>query len=496
MKKNLEQLLLLIPDASITGERNKIIKAVTHDSRNVVPGTLFICLTGNKVDGHEYIQQAVELGAVAVLVEKQIAVPAGIIVIQVENTRTAMQLIVPAFFDYPARELRMIGVTGTNGKTTTTYLVRSILKAAGFKTGVIGTIQTLIEDRVLPVKNTTPDVVELQRTLAEMVDADIDYVIMEVSSHALALDRVAGCEFDIGAFTNITQDHLDFHGTFDRYTDAKAKLFRLLGQEGNIKQGKAAVINLDDGAGKVMLENTSCRAITYSIHTSADIMAKDIEVFATGSSFCVTYWQGEIPLKLKITGVFNVYNVMAAVGVALAEGIESTVIQKALEQFESVPGRFELVDAGQSFTVIVDYAHTPDGLENILKTAKQFAKQRIIAVFGCGGDRDRTKRPIMGKIAAEMADVVIATSDNPRSEDPDVILTEIEAGIKEGLTPNKQYEKIVDRRQAIVRALSIAQAEDVVIIAGKGHETYQILKDRTISFDDKQIAIEILEEMK
>jgi UDP-N-acetylmuramyl-tripeptide synthetase len=238
VKKNLEQLLLLIPDASITGERNKIIKAVTHDSRNVVPGTLFICLTGNKVDGHEYIQQAVELGAVAVLVEKQIAVPAGITVIQVENTRTAMQLIVPAFFDYPARELRMIGVTGTNGKTTTTYLVRSILKAAGFKTGVIGTIQTLIEDRVLPVKNTTPDVVELQRTLAEMVDADIDYVIMEVSSHALALDRVAGCEFDIGAFTNITQDHLDFHGTFDRYTDAKAKLFRLLGQEGNIKQGK------------------------------------------------------------------------------------------------------------------------------------------------------------------------------------------------------------------------------------------------------------------
>lgn len=492
MEKNLTELLALLSTAEVGGDKNKTIKAVAYDSREVVEGTLFICLTGSKVDGHSYINQAYAAGAVAVLVEKPVKAPAGLTVIQVPSTRQAMQAVVPYFFDYPARKLRMIGVTGTNGKTTTTYLIRSILKQAGFRVGISGTIQTLIEDRILPVKNTTPDVVELQTVLAEMVHAGIDYVIMEVSSHALALNRVAGCEFDVGVFTNVTRDHLDFHLTFENYIDAKAELFRLLGRQDGHKGHKAAVINIDDDAGSAMLANTNCRAITYAINQAADIQAQSIDVQAAGARFHVASWLGDFALALKITGIFNVYNVLGAIGAALAEGVDIKLIRQSLESFSSVPGRFELVDEGQDFAVIVDYAHTPDGLENILRTARQFAKRRIIAVFGCGGDRDRTKRPVMGKIAAQMADVVIATSDNPRSEDPDFILTEIEAGIKPELAVNKKYEKIVDRRQAITRALTLAGRDDIVIIAGKGHETYQILKDQTISFDDRQIARQIL----
>lgn len=492
MEKKLTELLALLPAAETDGDKNKIIKAVVYDSREVASGTLFICLPGSKVDGHQFIRQAYEAGAVAVLVEKPVEAPEGLTVIRVDSTRQAMQAIVPFFFDYPARKLRMIGVTGTNGKTTTTYLIRSILKQAGFRVGIIGTIQTLIEDEALPVRNTTPDVVELQTVLAQMVNADMDYVIMEVSSHALALNRVAGCEFDVGVFTNITRDHLDFHITFENYIDAKAELFRRLSETDGEKKNKAAVINIDDAAGAVMLKNTSCRAITYAVRQPADIEAREIDVQAAGACFNVACNLGEFALKLKITGVFNVYNVLGAIGAALAEGIDIQLIKQSLESFTHVPGRFELVDEGQDFSVIVDYAHTPDGLENILRTAKQFAKRRIITVFGCGGDRDRTKRPMMGKIAAKLSDVVIATSDNPRSEDPEFILSEIEAGIKQELSDKKKYEKIVDRRQAITRAITLAENGDIVIIAGKGHETYQILKNQTISFDDRQIARQIL----
>ncbi|MEG6585937.1 UDP-N-acetylmuramoyl-L-alanyl-D-glutamate--2,6-diaminopimelate ligase [Dendrosporobacter sp. 1207_IL3150] len=495
MEKSLESIISLIPEAEVAGDRNRIIKAIAYDSREVVPGTLFICLAGAKVDGHDFIDQAYASGAVAVLVEKNVQTPAGVTVIKVRSTRDAMKNIAPYFYDYPARKLRMIGITGTNGKTTTTYLIRSILNKAGFKVGVIGTIQTLIEERVLPAKNTTPDVIELQKLLSEMVENQIDYVVMEVSSHALALDRIAGCEFDVGVFTNISRDHLDFHVTFDKYIEAKAILFKNLNNDTNVKQNKAAVINLDDDAGKTMLDNTTCRSITYSINSESDIKAHNIDILASGAVFDVKYWLGEISLNLKITGIFNVYNVMGAIGAALAEGVEANIIEQALISFDSVPGRFELVDEGQPFSVIVDYAHTPDGLENILQTAKQFAKKRIVVVFGCGGDRDRTKRPIMGKIAAELSDVVIATSDNPRSEDPEFILSEIEVGIKQGLSNNKQYEKIVDRRQAITRALAVAGRDDIVIIAGKGHENYQILKTETISFDDKEVARQILRGM-
>jgi len=496
MEKSLEQLIALLPNAAVYGDVNKPITSLTYDSRQAKPGTLFVCLSGAKVDGHDYILQAHNSGAVAVLVEKDVTVPANVTIIRVPSTRVAMQTIAPYFFDYPARKLRMIGVTGTNGKTTTTYLIRSILKHAGYQVGIIGTIQTVIGERSLPVKNTTPDVIELQATLAEMVKNGMDYAVMEVSSHALALGRTAGCEFDVGVFTNITRDHLDFHVTFENYIDAKAELFRMLGAPNVYKQNKSAIINADDSAANTILQNTKCRSITYSIQHSADIRAENIEILAAGATFSAAGWFGTIPLQLKITGTFNVYNILAAIGVCLAEGIDCNIIREALEKFESVPGRFELVDEGQPFSVIVDYAHTPDGLENILKTARQFADKRIIVVFGCGGDRDRTKRPIMGRIAAELADVVIATSDNPRSEDPAFILSEIETGITEALSEGKTYEKIIDRRQAIERALAIAQRDDIVIIAGKGHENYQILKDKTISFDDKEVARQIIRGMR
>lgn len=495
MAKLLTDIIRLLPDCTIEGDTRHEIHAVTCDSRKVIPGALFICLVGANTDGHHFVEQAYKQGAVAVVAERKVPSFPGLTVIHVADTRLAMQVVAPWFFDYPARKLRMIGVTGTNGKTTTTYLIKAILEQAGRKVGLIGTIQIMIGDKALPVKNTTPDVIELQETLALMVTEHREYVVMEVSSHALTLGRVAGCEFDVGVFTNLTRDHLDFHVTFEEYLAAKAGLFDMLSDSGNAKSGKTAVINTDDPAAPVIGKHAKCRQLTYGVKNQADLHAINAEVRSDGVAFAVEGYR-ELTLDLRITGIFNVYNVLGAIGAALAENVPLTDIKEALEQFQSVAGRFELVNEGQPFAVIVDYAHTPDGLENILRTAKQFTTGRIIAVFGCGGDRDRTKRPIMGKLAADYGDVVIATSDNPRSEDPEAILVEIEAGIKLGLTAEKTYEKHTDRREAIKRAIMIAQPQDTVIIAGKGHETYQILRDKTVPFDDREVAREILRGLK
>ena len=352
----------------------------------------------------------------------------------------------------------------------------------------------MIEDQVLPIHNTTPDVVDLQRTLAMMREANMDYVVMEVSSHALDQNRVAGIEFDTAVFTNLTQDHLDYHKTLENYKKAKTILFDLVSQPG-IKNGKTAVVNIDDAAGQDMLAHSKCRHITYAINREATLQAENIQVLASGAQFDIKIGEGHLPLKLQITGIFNVYNVMAAVGAALAEGVPGPVIKSCMEEFASVPGRFELVRGGQDFAVIVDYAHTPDGLENILETARQIAKRRIITVFGCGGDRDNTKRPIMGRIAAKLSDYVVATSDNPRSEDPQRILDMVKAGVEEAIGI-KPHEYIIDRRQAIFRAVDLAEKDDIVIIAGKGHENYQILHDKTIHFDDKEVALEAIQSHK
>ncbi len=497
MAKFLSDLLTLVTSAEVNGNRDIMIEHVAYDSRKVCANSLFICLKGASADGHDFAAAAIEKGAIAILAERKLAVPPHVTLIVIPDVRLAMQAIVPYFFDYPAREMRLIGITGTNGKTTTTYLIRSILQEAGYRVGLIGTIQTMIGEQILPVKNTTPDVLDLQEILCKMAAAQMDYVVMEVSSHALALGRIAGCEFDVGVFSNLTQDHLDFHQTFDNYILAKAKLFDLLSQAGQHKPNKTAIINLDAAAADVMLTHAACPTLTYAIENpAADLKASQVTVTSKGVRFVIAGAFGEHRLTLKITGAFNVYNAMAAIGAAIAENVPLATIIRAIESAQSVPGRFEIVDAGQPFSVIVDYAHTPDGLENVLKTAAQFAQGRVITVFGCGGDRDRTKRPIMGRLAAQYAEVVIATSDNPRSEDPAAILREIEAGIKETIRPTAHYEVIVDRREAIATALSLAQPDDVIVIAGKGHETYQVLKDKVIDFDDREVVREMIREIK
>lgn len=494
MAQKLNDMLTLLPNVQVQGASDIVIDAITADSRKAGPGTLFVCLDGHRVDGHNFIYQAYSLGAVAVVLEKDVPVPSGMTVVRVQNTRQAMQLITPFFYDYPSRKMRMIGVTGTNGKTTTTHLIRDILTKAGYKVGLVGTIHVLIGETVLPAQNTTPDVAELQGLLQEMVTAGVDYVVMEVSSHALELGRTVGCEFDTAVFTNLTQDHLDFHGTFDNYLQAKTKLFNNLGVQA-IKSGKHAVINVDDAVASQLKQQSPCSVISYGAKGQGDIIASDINVKADGVRFTITGDFGTMELALKITGLFNVYNAMAAFGAATAEGIDPATIGQALASFRTVPGRFELVDEGQSFAVIVDYAHTADGLENILKTARQFAEKRMIVVFGCGGDRDKTKRPIMGRLACQYGDIILVTSDNPRTEDPIAILRDVEAGILEAVTAGKQYEIIVDRREAIAKAIGMAQPQDIVIIAGKGHETYQILKDKTIPFDDREVARLVIKEL-
>lgn len=488
----IEQLVSVLNNVEVKGDVNKEIEFITHDSRRVRKNTLFVCICGTRVDGNKFIPQAIEAGACAIMTEKDVEVPADITVIKVPNMREAMELAVPYFYDYPGKKMRMIGVTGTNGKTSSTYMLRDILCKAGYKVGVIGTIKIMIEDEEMPIHNTTPDVIDLQEILDKMYKQNIDYVVMEVSSHALDMNRIAGCEYDTAMFTNLTQDHLDYHKTMENYALAKAKLFDSLSAPNLVKSNKNAVINLDDELGsKTMIEHTKCNLITYGIKNDAVLKAENVEIKASGASFDVKYKDDCVHFDLKVTGMFNVYNILGVIGVALAEKISFDIIKETLEAFEAVAGRFELVRQGQDFSVIVDYAHTPDGLENVLKTAREIAKKRLIVVFGCGGDRDRTKRPIMGRIAAQLADVVIATSDNPRTEDPEFILSEVEAGVLPALHGNF-HEKITDRRTAIFRAIELAQKDDIVLIAGKGHENYQILKTGTIHFDDKEVAIEAI----
>lgn len=492
MQKTIEQLVSVLKDAQVTGDVNKKVEFIAHDSRRVRENTLFVCISGTRVDGNKFIPQAIESGACAIMTEEDVTVPENITVIKVKDIRDAMERMVPYFYDYPGKKMRMIGVTGTNGKTSITYMLRAILRKAGYKVGVIGTIKIMIEEEELPIHNTTPDVIDLQEVLYKMYEKHIDYVVMEVSSHALAMNRVAGCEYDTAVFTNLTQDHLDFHKTMENYALAKAKLFDSLTAEGCVKQHKTAIINSDDEfGGKIMMEHTHCDLITYGIKHDATLRAEHLDVKASGTSFDLEYNGHEMHFDIKLIGMFNVYNVLGVIGAALAEKIDPAIIKSALEDFHAVSGRFELVREGQDFTVIVDYAHTPDGLENVLKTAREIATKRLIVVFGCGGDRDRTKRPIMGGIAAKLADVVIATSDNPRTEDPEFILSEVEQGVIPALHGNF-HEKITDRRKAIFRAIELAQPGDIVLIAGKGHENYQILKTGTIHFDDKEVATEAI----
>ena len=461
---------------------------MTADSRVVQPGSLFIALKGVHADGHKFLGKAAEAGATAALVEDVPSeIPDGLTLLQVKDVREAMETVAPYFFDYPGKTMRMIGVTGTNGKTTSTNIIRQVLTSAGFKCGMIGTINVMIGEESIVSHNTTPDVVDLQKFLYRMKEGGCQYVVMEVSSHALALKRVAGIEFDTAVLTNITEDHLDFHKTMEAYRDAKSLLFEHL-TDGN-KPNKTAVFNADEPASEIIEARIRAPYLTYGMGKENHIYPLAYEVGAKGMHLCLHTPAGDMDLRLNITGKFNVYNVMCAVGALLAEKIDKGEIEKVLNGFAGVPGRFQLVEAGQPYTVIVDYAHTPDGLENVLHTARLITKGRLWVVFGCGGDRDNKKRPIMGKIALDLADDVVVTSDNPRSEDPEKIIDQIEVALQP-VPEGKTVTRLADRKEAIEYALAHAKEQDVILIAGKGHENYQILKDKTIHFDDKEVVEE------
>ncbi|SJZ35478.1 UDP-N-acetylmuramoyl-L-alanyl-D-glutamate--2,6-diaminopimelate ligase [Selenihalanaerobacter shriftii] len=489
--KELSRIITELDYKVLQGSVDREITGIEYDSREVEADNLFVCISGFTHDGHDYINEAIEAGATAVLVEKEVELNEcnEITVIMIRDTRQGLAMISSAFYDYPSQKLKVIGVTGTNGKTTTTYLTESILKTAGHKVGLIGTIKNKIDDEKFKSQRTTPESLDLQAFFARMVEEDVTHVVMEVSSHALALNRVDKIDFDVAIFTNITQDHLDFHDSFNDYLNAKAKLFTGLDDE-----DKTAIINIDDPNSDKILSASNGSVITYSIEKDANLKAKDITISPIGVNFLAEAFEEKVNLDLNLTGLFNVYNTLAALGAGISLNITLDDIQQGLEEVQGVAGRFEIVDEGQDFGVIVDYAHTPDSLQNILETAEDFVEGRVIVVFGCGGDRDKSKRPIMGQVATRLADFSIITSDNPRSEEPEDIINDIELGVKEiNKKVEEDYVIIQDRAEAINYGIETARTGDLVFIVGKGHETYQILKDKTISFDDRQVAREALD---
>lgn len=480
---NLNELLHVLPFYKTSTTIDGIeINAIEMDSREVKPGGVFVCISGFTVDGHDYIDDAVKQGAVAIIVEKQ--VEASVPVITVDDTNRALSVLASKFFNYPTSKLPLIGVTGTNGKTTVTYLLDEIFKQQTKKTGVIGTIQLKIGEDTYPISNTTPDALSLQRTFHKMLDEDVDQAIMEVSSHALDMGRVYGCDYDIAIFTNLSQDHLDYHSNLQDYLRAKSLLFAQLGNSYDEQGRKFAVLNADDEASDLLKRSTAQHVMTYGCHNQATVMAKGIQLGAAGTSFTLTSPIGDIEISSRLIGMFNVYNMLAASTAAIAANVSLTVIKTALEQIEGVNGRFEPVVEGQNYAVIVDYAHTPDSLENVLQTAREFAKNNVYVVVGCGGDRDRTKRPLMASIAVKYADHAIFTSDNPRTEDPQLILDDMTAGLDE----SSSYDVIIDRKTAISQAIGHATSDDIILIAGKGHETYQIIGHTKYDFDDREVA--------
>ncbi len=486
----LSQLAESLPTREIRSAADPDIISVVYDSRHAAPGSLFVCIRGEKFDGHDFIAQVIAAGASALVVERPERVPADahIPVVVVPNTRDALPVLASTFYDHPSRRLKLVGITGTNGKTTTTYLIESMLRHAGRPTGVIGTLGALMNGVEIETGRTTPESVDLQALFAKLVSEGIGSAVMEVSSHALYMQRTVGCEFDIGVFTNLTQDHLDFHKTMDEYFDTKLKLFREYPKSSD--KPFTSVVNIDDPYGERVVHATAGKALTYGVRGPADIRASGINATARGIEFHAVCPAGEFDVQMRLGGLFNVYNSLAAIGVGVALGLNIDEIRAGLEAVPAVSGRFESVDCAQDFAVIVDYAHTPDGLENVLRSAREIAGNRLLVVFGCGGDRDRAKRPIMGRIASELADVCIVTSDNPRTEEPQAIIDEVLTGING--SRRASVEVVADRRDAIGRALEAASAGDIVVIAGKGHETYQIFKDRTIHFDDREVVREML----
>ena len=474
----LNELLKGVQYKILKGDADFDVKSVVYNSKEASEDSLFVCITGFKTDGHKYIGNAVENGARVILAEREIEAPAGVTLVISENNRRNLALIANNFYNDPSSRINLVGVTGTNGKTTTTFLVRAMLEDAGRKTGLIGTIENRIGNEIIHTERTTPESLELAALFDRMAREGARDVIMEVSSHALDLDRVYGFKFDAAVFTNLTQDHLDYHKTMENYRNAKAILFGM---------AENAVINLDDEAGEFMKAAAKGKVITFGIEKDADLKAENIKITADGVSFALRYKGGTYPVRLNIPGKFSIYNALGAIGAGLCLGLPMEGILKTLSETGGIRGRFETIKGPEGFNAIVDYAHTPDGLENILNTAREFAEGRIITVFGCGGDRDSTKRPIMGEIAGRLSDFCIITSDNPRTEDPEKIIDDVEEGTKKSGCP---YIRVTDRKEAVFKAVSAAQPGDLIIVAGKGHEDYQIFADKTVHFDDSEVIRE------
>ncbi len=468
---------------SISGNAEIEIEKICYDSRKAEKNSVFVCIVGFETDGHKYIAKAIEQGATAIVVQNGsefLMPPDDITVVYSDDTRKMLTAMSARFFDNPQNKLKIIGVTGTNGKTTVTTLIKSILEFEEKKVGLIGTNANYINGKELCAERTTPESYELYELLARMVEEDVEYVVMEVSSHSLELFRVYGIEFLVGAFTNLTQDHLDFHKTMERYKDAKAKLFDI---------SENAVINIDDEAGAEYVEHVKCPVFTYSLSNEATFLAKNIKISARGVIFDMICDGKNHKVRLGIPGKFSVYNALTALGCVVAAGISIERAIEALTFAKGVMGRCETVYTNTDYTVIIDYAHTPDGLENIISTVREFCDGRVITLFGCGGDRDKTKRPIMGRVAAQLSDYCIVTSDNPRTEEPSAIIEDIMVGIKE---TDCEHIVIENRREAIGYALSFARRGDCIILAGKGHETYQIIGKDKNHFDEREVIKECL----
>jgi len=486
----LHSLIAKLPFAKVVGkEGNPEIENIEQDHRKVNNGTLFVCIEGENFDGHQFAKDAQSKGAVAIVASKPVDV--DIPVVMVKDTNRAMAILADCFYDHPSHKLFLVGITGTNGKTSVSHITQHLFNVARKRTGLIGTLYTIIGEHTYETKNTTPDSLTLQKTFHKMVSSNTEVVSMEVSSHALVNGRVWGSDFDIAVFTNLTQDHLDFHKTMEEYKRAKGLFFTGLGFKYDPLKPKYAVLNGDDPVSSEYEKLTNAHIIKYGLNSQFDVYASDIQMTNKGTTFTLHTPVGTTQVSINLIGIFNVYNCLAAVSVGLAYGLPLSDIAYGLTTFKGVPGRFELVNEDQPFPIIVDYAHTPDSLENVLKTIKSMAKGKIFVVVGCGGDRDKTKRPKMAKIACQYATDAIFTSDNPRSEDPLEILKDMEAGVQ-----GESYKVIPDREQAIKFAVQSAGPHDVVLIAGKGHETYQIIGDRTLDFDDRVVARNAVKEIK
>ena len=457
------------------------ITGITCDSRQVKPGFAFVCITGAKSDGHDYAEKALESGAAAVIAERDLGLRNQIVV---PDTHAAYADMCAKWFGNPAESLKLLGVTGTNGKTSVTYMMKKILEKSGYKVGLIGTIQNMIGDEIIAAHNTTPNAYELNSLFALMKAKGCTYVIMEVSSHALDQSRVYRLNFEAAMFTNLTQDHLDYHITMENYLAAKKKLFGMC---------KTAVINSDDPYSEELVKGLDCKIITYSLGDSSTYSAKGVNYRPASVDYEFVSDSEIGHIKVNTGGKFTVYNSLCAAACAVEIGIPLSSVASALLDLKGVKGRAEVVPTGRDFTVIIDYAHTPDGLKNILSTFRECKKNRLISVFGCGGDRDKTKRPIMGNIAAHFSDYAIVTSDNPRTENPRAIIEDILEGMKGAVIPVKVIE---NRTEAIKFAVSIAQKDDIIVLAGKGHETYQILNTGTIHLDEREVVAEALGELK